>query len=44
MNKIGLAPTSLATTGALEYIDAASRAGFEAIGMRFFRSPGLRYG
>ena len=44
MNKIGLAPTSLANTPALEYIDAARRAGFEAIGMRFFRSPGLRYG
>ena len=44
MNKIGLAPTSLANTPALEYIDAASQAGFEAIGMRFFRSPGLRYG
>jgi len=44
MNKVGLAPTSLANTPALEYIDAASRAGFEALGMRFFRSPGLRYG
>jgi sugar phosphate isomerase/epimerase len=44
MNKIGLAPTSLANTPALEYIDAARRAGFAAIGMRFFRSPGLRYG
>jgi sugar phosphate isomerase/epimerase len=44
MNKIGLAPTSLSNTPALEYIDAAARAGFEAIGMRLFRSPGLRYG
>jgi sugar phosphate isomerase/epimerase len=44
MNKVGLAPTSLSNTPALEYIDAASRAGFDAIGMRFFRSPGLRYG
>jgi sugar phosphate isomerase/epimerase len=44
MNKVGLAPTSLANTPALEYIDAATRGGFEAIGMRFFRSPGLRYG
>jgi sugar phosphate isomerase/epimerase len=44
MNKVGLAPTSLANTPTLEYIDAARRAGFEAIGMRFFRSPGLRYG
>ena len=44
MNKIGLAPTSLPTTPALEYINAAGGAGFEAIGMRLFRSPGLRYG
>jgi sugar phosphate isomerase/epimerase len=44
MNKVGLAPTSLSNSSALEYIDAARRAGFEAIGMRFFRSPGLRYG
>jgi len=44
MNKIGLAPTSLANTPALDYIDAARSAGFEAVGMRFFRSPGLRYG
>jgi sugar phosphate isomerase/epimerase len=44
MNKIGLAPTSLPNTPALDYIAAASEAGFEAIGMRLFRSPGLRYG
>lgn len=44
MNKIGLAPTSLPNTPALEYIAAASQAGFEGIGMRLFRSPGLRYG
>ncbi|MBV9329707.1 MAG: sugar phosphate isomerase/epimerase [Chloroflexi bacterium] len=43
MNKIGLAPTSLPNTPALEYIAAASEAGFEAVGMRLFRSPGLRY-
>jgi hypothetical protein len=44
MNKIGLAPTSLPNTPALDYIAAAREGGFEAIGMRFFRSPGLRYG
>jgi sugar phosphate isomerase/epimerase len=44
VNKIGLAPTSLSNTPALEYIDAAHKAGFEAIGIRLFRSPGLTYG
>jgi sugar phosphate isomerase/epimerase len=44
MNKIGLAPTSLPNTPAVEYIAAAREAGFDAIGMRLFRSPGLRYG
>lgn len=44
MNTIALAPTSLPTTAAIEYIQAASEAGFQAIGMRFFRSPGLGYG
>jgi sugar phosphate isomerase/epimerase len=44
MNKIGLAPTSLSNASALDYIDAAAKGGFEVIGMRFFRSPGLTYG
>ena len=44
MNMIALAPTSLPNTEPLEYIDAASKAGYEAIGIRLFRSPGLRYG
>jgi sugar phosphate isomerase/epimerase len=44
MNKIVLAPTSLSNTPPLEYIDAAVRAGYDGIGIRLFRSPGVTYG
>ncbi len=43
MNTIGLAPTSLPRSTALEHVQAAAKAGFEAIGIRLFRSPGLTY-
>jgi sugar phosphate isomerase/epimerase len=43
MNKITLAPTSLASTEPLEFIDAAARAGFDGIGLRLYRSPGINY-
>jgi sugar phosphate isomerase/epimerase len=44
MNTIALAPTSLPNTPPLEYVDAAARAGYEAVGIRLYRSPGLQYG
>jgi len=43
MNKIALAPTSLPNSPPLEYIDAAVRAGYDGIGLRLFRSPGITY-
>jgi len=43
MNKIALAPTSLPNSPPLEYIDATRKAGYEAIGLRVFRSPGITY-
>ena len=43
MNKIALAPTSLPDTPPLEYVKAAGEAGYEAIGLRLFRSPGVNY-
>jgi sugar phosphate isomerase/epimerase len=43
LNKIALAPTSLPNSPPLEYVDAASKAGYEAIGLRVFRSPGISY-
>ncbi len=43
MNKIALAPTSLSNTPPLEYVDAAARAGYDGIGIRLFRSPGIEY-
>src|SRR5207249_4469894 len=43
MNPIVLAPTSLASTPPLEYIDAAVQAGYDGIGIRLFRSPGINY-
>jgi sugar phosphate isomerase/epimerase len=44
MNPIALAPTSLPNSAPLEYIDAAARAGYDGIGLRLFRSPGITYG
>jgi sugar phosphate isomerase/epimerase len=43
LNQIALAPTSLPDTPPLEYVKAAGSAGYEAIGLRVFRSPGVRY-
>src|SRR6266545_7896364 len=43
MNKIALAPTSLANSPPMEYISATAKAGYEAIGLRVFRSPGITY-
>jgi sugar phosphate isomerase/epimerase len=43
MNKIALAPTTLPNSPPLEYIDAAMQAGYDGIGIRLFRSPGITY-
>ncbi len=43
MNKIALAPTSLPDSPPMEYVTAAAAAGYEAIGLRVFRSPGVNY-
>jgi len=43
MNKIALAPTTLPNSPLLEYIAAAGRAGYDGIGLRLFRSPGITY-
>lgn len=43
MHKIILAPTTLPNSPPLEYIDAAVQAGYDGIGIRLFRSPGITY-
>ena len=43
MNPIVLAPTSLVRTTPSEYIDAASKAGYDGVGLRLFASPGIDY-
>ena len=43
MNKIALAPTSLPSSPPMEYVHAAANVGYEAIGLRVFRSPGITY-
>ncbi len=43
MNPIALAPTSLSNAEPLEFIDAAASAGYDGIGLRVFRSPGINY-
>jgi sugar phosphate isomerase/epimerase len=43
VHKIALAPTSLPNAAPLEFIDAAAQAGFDGIGLRLFRSPGIIY-
>jgi sugar phosphate isomerase/epimerase len=43
VNTIALAPTSLPNTPPLEYVDACAKAGYEAIGIRVHRSPGVTY-
>jgi sugar phosphate isomerase/epimerase len=43
MNKLVNSPQNLGTTPPLEYIDATLAAGYEAIGIRTYRAPGLTY-
>ena len=43
MNKIIIAPTTLQDTGPIEYIDATAEAGYDGIGLRVHRSPGLPF-
>ncbi|MBL8655024.1 MAG: sugar phosphate isomerase/epimerase [Alphaproteobacteria bacterium] len=43
MNKIALAPTTLPDTKPLDYIDAAIAGGYDAVGLRLVKSPGLPY-
>ncbi len=43
MNRIALAPTTLPDTPPMEYLAAASAAGYEAVGIRVNRSPGLPF-
>jgi sugar phosphate isomerase/epimerase len=43
MNKLINSPQNLGTTPPLEYIDATTRAGYEAIGIRLYRAPGRTY-
>lgn len=41
MNKLCIASTSLVDSPPLEFVDAAARGGFQAMGLRVFRSPGV---
>ena len=43
MNELILAPTTLPETPPLEYIAAAAAAGYDAVGLRLHRSPGLPF-
>jgi sugar phosphate isomerase/epimerase len=43
MHPIILAPTTLMTSPALEFIDAAIEAGYDGIGIRLYPSPGLPF-
>ena len=43
LNKIIIAPTTLQDTAQLEYIDATIAAGYDGIGLRVHRSPGLPF-
>ena len=43
MNTIALAPTTLPNTPAMEYIAAASAAGYEVLGIRVNRSPAMPF-
>jgi sugar phosphate isomerase/epimerase len=42
-HKLIIAPTTLQDTEPLEYIEAAIKAGYDGIGLRVHRSPGLPY-
>jgi sugar phosphate isomerase/epimerase len=39
VNRLTLAPTTLPDTGPLEFIEAASQAGFQGLGFRLHKSP-----
>jgi sugar phosphate isomerase/epimerase len=43
VNPIVLAPTSLSNAEPLEFIDAAAKAGYDGVGLRLYRSPGITY-
>ena len=43
MRKLIIAPTSLQDTAPLEYIEATAAAGYDGIGLRVHRSPGLPF-
>jgi sugar phosphate isomerase/epimerase len=43
MNKLMLAPTTLPETPPVEYIEAAGAAGYDGVGLRLHRSPGLPF-
>ena len=41
-NSLALSPTTLPDTPPLEYVEAASAAGYDAVGLRLNRSPLFR--
>jgi sugar phosphate isomerase/epimerase len=43
MNQLILAPTTLPETPPVEYIEAAAAAGYDGVGLRLHRSPGLPF-
>ncbi len=43
MNKLVIAPTTLPEVPPLDYIDAAIHAGYDAVGLRLHKSPGLPF-
>lgn len=43
MNKFVLAPTTLPEAAPLDYIDAAIHVGYDAVGLRLHKSPGLPF-
>jgi sugar phosphate isomerase/epimerase len=43
VNKLVNSPQNLGTTPPLEYIDATIKAGYDAVGIRTYRAPGMTY-
>jgi sugar phosphate isomerase/epimerase len=43
MNRLILAPTTLPETAPVEYIEAAAAAGYDGVGLRLHKSPGLPF-
>lgn len=43
MNRLALAPTTLPNAEPLEYLTAAAEAGYDAVGIRLSRSPGMAF-